>query len=118
MAASVIGDLFVRLGLDATELNSGLMAAEKRLDKFGTQLFFLGSRVTAGVSLTLGSSLAVVTDFGMGFDKAMTESLAIMDGVSSGMRKDMENVAKAVSDDLKFSSEEAAKGFYGLASAG
>lgn len=118
MGATVIGDLFVRLGLDAVELNNGLLAAEKRLDRFGTQLFFLGSRITAGVSLPLGLALDKIAEFGMGFDKAMTESLAIMDNVSTSMRKDMESVAVAVSNTTKFSSEEAAKGFYGLASAG
>lgn len=118
MAASVIGDLFVRLGLDATELNTNLGSAEKRLEKFGTQLFFLGSRITAGVSLPLGAAVAMISEFGMGFDKAMTESLAIMDNVSGAMRKSMEDVAKFVSTTTKFSSEEAAKGFYGLASAG
>ncbi len=118
MTGTTIGDLFVRLGLDATELNTGLLSAEKRLDRFGTQLFFLGSRITAGVSIPLGLALDKIADFGMGFDKAMTESLAIMDHVSAEMRASMESVAKSVSNTTKFSSEEAAKGFYGLASAG
>lgn len=118
MTATVIGDLFVRLGLDATELNNNLGAAEKRLDKFGTQLFFLGSRITAGISLPLGAAMTAIADFGLGFDKAMTESLAIMDNVSAEMRKSMEDTAKMVSETTKFSAQEAAKGYYGLASAG
>ncbi len=118
MAATVIGDLFVRLGVDATALSAGLTAAEKRLDRFGTQLFFLGSRVTAGVSIPVGLALAKIEEFGSGFDRAMTESLAIMDNVTAGMRQSMENVAKSVSASTKFSSQEAAEGYYDLASAG
>jgi TP901 family phage tail tape measure protein len=116
--ATVIGDLFVRLGVDATGLSRDLSSAEGRLEKFGTQMFFLGSRITAGVSLPMGAALGVVTKFGMGFDTAMTESLAIMSTVDRQMRPQMEGVAKAISETTKFSATEGAEGFYHLASAG
>jgi len=118
MAATVIGDLFVRLGVDATQLTTGLTAAEKRLDRFGTQMFFLGTRITAGISIPVGLAMAKIAEFGGGFDKAMTESLAIMQNVSEEMRTEMERVAQAVSTSTKFSSKEAAEGYYSLASAG
>lgn len=118
MADTVIGDLFVRLGINATELDRGLTAAEKRLDRFGTQMFFLGTRITAGISIPVGIAMKKIEEFGAGFDNAMTESLAIMNGITAGMRSDMEAVAKAVSASGKFGPEKAAEGYYSLASAG
>lgn len=118
MATTVIGDLFVRLGVDLTEMNRGFASAEGRLEKFGTQMFFLGSRITAGVSLPFAAAAGAVTKWGMDFDQAMTESLAIMSNVGPGVRSQMESVAKSVVDFTKYSAEEGAKGFYSLASAG
>lgn len=115
---TVIGDLFVRLGVDLTALHTNLDSAEKRVERFGTQLFFLGSRITAGVSLPMTAALGVVGKFGMDFDKAMTESLAIMDSVGPKVRSEMEGVAKSLVDITKFSATEGAEGFYHLASAG
>lgn len=118
MATTVIGDLFVRLGVDLTNLNKGFASAESRLEKFGTQMFFLGSRITAGVGLPFAAASGAVTKWGMEFDKAMTESLAIMDNVAPAVRSQMEGVAKSVVNFSKFSAAEGAEGFYHLASAG
>lgn len=115
---TVIGDLFVRLGVDLTAFHADLGSAEKRIERFGTQMFFLGSRITAGVSIPMTAALGIVGKFGMDFDKAMTESLAIMDQVGLKVRSEMEGVAKSLTDITKFSATEGAEGFYHLASAG
>lgn len=115
---TTIGDLLVHLGVDATELNRGFAASEKTIERLGTQLFFLGSRVTAGVSVPLTAAIGVIAKFGLEFDKAMTESLAIMNNVTPQIRKEMEAVAISVSETTKFSAKEAAEGYYALASAG
>ena len=118
MAGTVIGDLFVRLGVDMTTWNRDISSAESRLESFGTRLFFLGSRVTGGVTLPMLAAGAAIAKIGLDFDKAMTESLAIMQGVTPRIRAEMENVAKSVAATTKFSTKEAAEGYYSLASAG
>lgn len=84
----------------------------------GQRLTSLGSRITMGVSAPIAGALGAVAKFGMDFDKAMTESLAIMDNVSTDMRKQMEETAFTVARTTKFSATEAAKAYYDLASAG
>lgn len=116
--STVIGDLFVRLGVDATNMTRGLETAEKRLESLGTRFFFLGSRVTAGVTLPILGAVGAVSKFGLDFDKAMTESLAIMRGITPRIRSEMEEVAKGLVATTKFSATEAAQGYYSLASAG
>lgn len=116
--ATVIGDLFVRLGVDLDEMERGFASAESRLEKFGTRMFFMGSRISAGVGLPFAAASGAVIKWGMDFDKAMTESLAIMDNVTPAIRSEMAGVAKSISDFSKFSAEEGAQGFYHLASAG
>lgn len=116
--ATTVGDLFVKLGVDATALNQGFSAAEKRLEKFGTQLFFLGSRTTAGVTLPITAAIGVISKYGLEFDKAMSESLAIMKQSSPQIRAELEKTAVAISETTKFSSTQAAEGYYHLISAG
>lgn len=116
--AKTIGDLLVELGVDATALSMGLGAAESRIEKFGTRMFFLGSRISLGVGAPLTLAAGAVAKFGMEFDKAMTESLAIVSNVTPKIRADMESVAQQVAKTTKFSATEAAEGYYSLASAG
>lgn len=116
--ATVIGDLFVRIGVDMTALSGNLNSAEARLEKFGTSMFFLGSRVTAGITIPMTAAAAAIMKFGLDFDTAMTESLAIMGEIDAGMRGAMENVAMSIAKTSKFSATEGAEGFYHLASAG
>lgn len=116
--ASVIGDLLVKLGVDAIALERGLDRAEKRVERFGTQLFFAGTRITAGVTVPVALAGGAIEKFGREFDKAMTESLAIMDDVTPKIRQDMEEVAMSLAETSKFSAKEGAEGYYHLASAG
>ena len=113
-----VADLLVELGVDATGLSRGMTDAEKTIERIGTQMFFLGSRITAGVGVPLTALIGGIGKFGLEFDKAMTESLAIMSNVTPEIRAQMADVAKEISTTTKFSAEEAAKGYFSLASAG
>lgn len=52
------------------------------------------------------------------FDRAMTESVAIMTGVTAELRAEMEKTARAVARDFEPSAKQAAESFFFLASAG
>lgn len=103
---------------DATPLMASMTGATKALSRFGTNAFFLGSRITAGIGLPIALLTKSVAGLGMKFDQAMTESLAIMDRNAQTMRVQMENVAKDIARQTKFSSEEAAQAYFFLASSG
>lgn len=88
-----------------------LEAAMKGMDKIGSQL-------TKFVTLPILGAGAAAVKFGLDFNKAMTESVAIMGTVSKEMRSKLEKTALDVSKSTKFSAAEAAAGYYELASAG
>src|SRR5512135_3450580 len=117
-AGTSVGSIFVSIGADASALVTGFQRAEKTIERFGSRVFFLGSRMTAGVTLPIVGATLAVGRFGAEFDKAMTESLAIMDGVTPKIRKEMEDVARTISETSKYSVKQAAEGYYHLASAG
>jgi TP901 family phage tail tape measure protein len=81
-------------------------------------MYFMGNRIAAGFGLPIAGAAAIVGKFGMAFDQAMTESLAIMDDVLPEIKSKMEEVAKTVASTSKFSAAEAAKAYYFLGSAG
>lgn len=118
MAADTIGDLVIRLGFDPSGLDQSASALESRLERTGTRLYFLGSRISAAFSLPLAAATGLIAKFGLEFNQAMTESLAIMDRVTPQMRSKMEAQARVISETTKFTATEAAKAYYELASAG
>jgi len=118
IGGTTVGTIFVRVGADASGLVTGFQKATREIERFGSRVFFMGSRMTAGITMPIMVAAGAVGKFGVEFDKAMTESLAIMDGVTPKIRKDMEEVARSISESSKYSAKEAAEGFYHLASAG
>src|SRR3990167_7965049 len=79
--------------------------------------------IAAGLGLTFGVIGAVQLfkaqiDSALGFEKAMTASLAIMGNVSTMMRREMAEAAREVGRTTAFSATQAAEAFYFLASAG
>lgn len=118
ISGTSVGSIFVSIGADASGLVTGFSKAEREIERFGSRVFFLGSRMTAGVTLPIVALTSAVMKLGSEFDKAMTESLAIMDNVTPKIRRDMEEVARTISETSKYSATEAAKGYYHLASAG
>lgn len=113
-----VGDVFVRLGIDPSGLSSGFSAAESTMERMGNRLFYMGARLTAGITVPVVAAGTAITKWGMDFDQAMTESLAIMQNITPQIRQEMEDTAKSVSDHTKFSAKDAAAAYYDLASAG
>ena len=95
--------------LKSVEASTGAtMEAVLRTTKYAT------AAVVTSLALIGGAS---VREYGK-FDEAMTNSLAIMENVSAGMRKEMEGVARQLSLSTTTSAVEAAKAYRYLASAG
>jgi TP901 family phage tail tape measure protein len=101
------GQLRVRIVGDDTDLKRKLKGAGGMIGKFA---------LAAGAAVA-GAAVFSVKKFA-DFDKAMTESLAIMGDVSDAMRKDMSDAAREVAKTTKFSAVEAAESYFFLASAG
>lgn len=78
--------------------------------------------VALGVGAAVASALVGVAGYGIKsfaeFDKAMTQSLAIMGDVSDGMRSDMADAAREMAKTTSFSAVQAAESYFYLASAG
>ena len=110
--------LIGRLILRAEGWSAGIKSAEKSMERFGTSMFFMGSRITASVTVPLVALASAVVKVGADFDQAMTESLAIIDKVTPQMRRQMEDTAKRVATTTKFSAQEAAEAYFFLASSG
>jgi len=111
-------NLNAKLRLDASGWGAGIKSAEKKMERFGTNMFFIGSRISAAVTVPLGLLTRAVVKVGAGFDQAMTESLAIINDVSPKMRNQMEDTAKRIALTTKFSATEAAEAYFFLASSG
>jgi len=106
---AVQDEVVLKFRADTAAFGAGLSKAQKSLSRFGTNAFFLGSRITAGVGVPIALLTKAVVGIGAAFDQAMTESLAIMGRDGNRMRTEMENVAKSVALQTKFSAEEAAQ---------
>lgn len=78
----------------------------------------VGSTLTKSLTLPIAAFGGAAVKAFADFDSAMTESVAIMDGVTSDVRKEMEAAAKSVSQELTTTSKEAAESYFFLASAG
>jgi TP901 family phage tail tape measure protein len=113
-----VGEILVRVGIVSDNLEQQASSVANSFDKLGGRLQKMGAKISTHVSLPIAGMLGVVGKLGMDFDKAMTESLAIMENVSGSMRKQMEETAFAVAKSTKFSATEAATAYYDLASAG
>lgn len=101
-----------------TQMPGALGRAERLLEQTGTRLYFLGSRISVGLGLPVIAAVGTIGKIGAAFDKAMTESLAIMEDISPKIRAEMEDVAAQVAKSTKFSATQAAEGYFNLASAG
>jgi TP901 family phage tail tape measure protein len=89
-----------------------------KLDALSVRSQKIGSALTKNVTLPIVAVGAAVIKTGADFDKAMTRSLSIVDGVSGDMRRQFEATALTISKNTTFSATEAAESIYYLASAG
>ena len=113
-----VGSLFISVSADASGVAAGLSKAESAMERFGSRMFFMGSRMTAGITLPLVGIVKMVTEFGSALDEAMTNSVAIMDEQGQRLKSQMTAQAVEMAKTSKFSAVEIAKGYYDLASAG
>jgi len=74
--------------------------------------------LAAGMAAAFGVVAFVAIKEFVKFDKAMTESLAIMGDLSEGTKKSMAELARSMSGETIQSAEELAKAYFFLASAG
>jgi TP901 family phage tail tape measure protein len=88
---------------------------------FGDRMAGLGKAAGLAFAAT-GAAAGALGTVALGafarFDAAMTQSTAIMSGVTDDMRKQMEQTARTVSKTMGVSAEESARSFFYLASAG
>jgi len=54
-----VGEILVKVGVDATGLAKGLSAAESRMESFGTKLFYMGARISVGFSAPIAAAAPV-----------------------------------------------------------
>lgn len=118
LGGSALGTLFVRLTADTTTMMSGLREAELAVASTSDVMLRQAKILAAGMTgafTVIGA--AAVNEFAK-FNKAMTESTAIMGNLSDRTKKKMEELALSLSGESIKSSTELAKSYYFLASAG
>ena len=113
-----LGSVWLAIGAKMDSFDKSMSDVEKAMKKVGARLEKVGKDLTKKLTLPLvalgGASVKAFSDF----DKSMTESLAIMDGVSDAMRTKMEDAAKQMSTETTFAANELAQSYFYLASAG
>ena len=113
-----LGSINIRVGANIKDFNTKMQSVSRTLKRTGRQMQNAGRSMSRSLTapLVIAGGLAV-RSFAK-FDSAMTQSLAIMSGVTPEIRKQMESVAKTMSTQLGLATEEAAKSYFYLASAG
>jgi TP901 family phage tail tape measure protein len=110
--------LNVVFGADLKDFQKGMAQAQRGLADFGKKMESIGRNLTRLVTAPIvalgGASVKAFSDF----DDAITQSTAIMSGVTAEMRSQMELTARTISKTLAISSTDAANAYYFLASAG
>lgn len=95
---------------DTTSLNGFILRNSDSIKKMGRTMTIAGGAIVGGLGLAVKAFA--------GFDKSMTESLAIMGNVSEGLKKEMADAAKEMSTKSTFAAKELAEAYFFLASAG
>lgn len=120
-----VGNLFAFFGLDVGALERDVDRAEKELNtldkkmkRIGEGAVRTGKQMTKMITLPVAAAAAASIRAAGNFEKSMTESLAIVDGVSQDTRKEMEKLAVQMSTETTFSAKEAADAYFFLASSG
>ena len=102
-------------GIEQFEKEFGKLEGGAAKAAFGVKKAFAPAlAVLGGVAAGAGFSVKAFADF----DQSMTESTAIMSGLTDAMRDDLAVAARDVGRNTKFSATEAADALYFLASAG
>jgi TP901 family phage tail tape measure protein len=121
MATTVVTAKFVA---DTSDLQGKLSGVQGQLEKTSNRMKATGESVAAmGRQMTMATAPivafgAIATKAFVDFDNKMTQSLAIMSGVTSEMRAEMEATARTVSTTFGIAADKAAESYFFLASAG
>lgn len=118
MGSKEAGAIYISLQLQTAKLQAGIASAQKSLKSLSRSAQDAGRSMSLAFTLPLASMATYAISSFAKFDDAMTRSMAIMGNVSSEMKSKLVATAEEVSRKTKFSSTEAAEGYYFLASAG
>lgn len=113
-----LGNLYVKILGDNSKLAQSLRGAEAMIDKTSQKMKAVGKTLSKNVTLPLAAVGAASLKAFSNFDGAMTQSLAIMNGVTPKIRKEMEATAKTLASEGIQSATELAESYFFLASAG
>ncbi|MHA1344990.1 MAG: phage tail tape measure protein [Candidatus Heimdallarchaeaceae archaeon] len=113
-----LGNLEVHLLGDNSHLAKTLRSTEAMLKRTEDKAKKFGKSMTRNVTLPLAAMGLAASKAIVDFDKAMTESLAIMKNITPQIRKEMEETAISISSQGVKSAEELARSYFFLASAG
>ena len=113
-----LGSLWIHLRADITNFSKAMYNVETTMNRVANRMIYIGKSLMLRVTLPLTAfGVASARAFG-NFDDAMTQSLAIMGDMSDEMKIKMETVAKEISGRSITSTQQLAKSYYYLASAG
>ncbi len=125
MLGSTLGQLAINIVGDLREIEQSFDKTIKLTDTLGKDLqnagksmSNVGRKMTMGITLPAIAAGAGILKIGADFDQAMTESLAIINGVTPEIRSQMEYTARQVATSSKFGATQAAESYFYLASAG
>jgi TP901 family phage tail tape measure protein len=118
MAEEKVGDLYVKLSMKADEFRKDWDKSVRVMEQGSQKMLATSARLTIGLTAPLTLiGRASFNEFRQ-FDKAMTQSTAIMENMTEKVKKGMAEQAKALSLDGSKSAVELAQSYYFLASAG
>jgi len=113
-----LAEHWVEIGARIEGFNKGMSRVERATVQIGKGLEKAGKKMSRYITLPILAAGVAAIKMGADFDKAMTESLAIMGDVSDAMRKKMANAALEMSTKTTFAAKELAEAYFFLASAG
>lgn len=113
-----LGNLQVILSANSTHLVRGMRQAEMQVASSSAKMAAQAKVLAGGVTAALTAIGAVSVIQFAKFDKALTQSLAIMTDVNEGIRREMSMTARQLATETTTSAEKLAEAYFFLASAG
>lgn len=113
---ALVGDISVKIGLNATELQQGLATAERNLKGLGKSVTSMGTTLFTSVSLPLAAIGVGAIKVGADFEKGMKKVEAVTGATGDEIQK-LEDKARELGKSTKYSAGEVADafGFLGMA---
>lgn len=106
--------LTVTVDSDVSDVQSGFSEVGSTLEGFEGQVAAVGAALAGLSAGGLAQSISAAGDF----EQSMSESMAVVGDVSTDLEDDMGDLARTLASETPYSAEEAASGYYYLASAG